>query len=151
MYDARKAVSVRYTYDARYASRGIPYRTQTLYYEGSYQDWLNEMTYSQRAFNGLSTNTRIFFLNGGDKVDPSQGYLQVQKKNIGKWYSPDYVGELVYHDPSSINQNFINGMYTETCNCGKVDHTKVNETGDNRRPDYIYWGNADGSGAIKAS
>lgn len=108
--------------------------TQTLYYEGSYQDWQNDMKYAEKAFNGLSDNTRIFFLNGGDTVDPSQGYLQVEKENIGKWYSPEYVGSLEYHDGSDIDQSFI-GKYTQACDCGKVDHA---ETGG-LRPDYIYW------------
>lgn len=108
--------------------------TQALYYEGSYQDWQNNMQYAQKAFNGLSDNTRIFFLNGGDTVDPSQGYLQVAKENTGSFIRPNYVGQLKYYEGSNIDQSFINN-YTQTCDCGKVDHA---ETGG-LRPDYIYW------------
>ena len=98
--------------------------TVSIYYEGSYADW-QAKNYGEAWITGLSEDTRIFFLNGGDTVDSST-YLQVKhKKTLG--YITGYSLE-VKSDASKLV-----GEYYKNCDC------KINGCKGNLRPDALYW------------
>ena len=102
--------------------------TITLYYEGSYEDWMKvEGDFAGDWDNGLGAGSRIFFLNGGDTVDVSEGYLEYSiKKNLigmatsGSWSS----------SPKAVTTGILEEYYA-TCAC--------NSCNGNDRPDKAYW------------
>ena len=100
--------------------------SMTLYYEGSYQNWLDNMTFADGWSDGLSASTRVFFLNGTDTVDKTQGYLQFTVKSslFGKTCNFEHV--------ATVPDNFYSDYYKE-CDCS------VNGCKGNLRPDAIYW------------
>ncbi len=104
--------------------------TITLYYGGSYAEWkANEASFGSDWESGISSSTRIFFLNGGNTVDVSQGYLQAEvKSSWGK-------RTVTWNHNTSISQNLIN-EYTGHCDC------EISTSGDNA---HIY---VDSSGNI---
>ena len=95
--------------------------TITFYYEGSYDDW-TKITRTNKWDDGLGTGCRIFFLNGGDKVDSTQGYIQ----RTSSW------GNFSWQYHSSLDSSF-NGIYTGDCDC------KVAGCPKTPRPDAKYW------------
>ena len=104
--------------------------TITLYYGGSYAEWIaKEASFGSNWESGISSSTRIFFLNGGDTVDVSQGYLQAEvKSSWGK-------RTVTWNHTASISQDLIN-EYTGHCDC------EISTSGDNA---HIY---VDSSGNI---
>ena len=90
----------------------------TIYYGGSYADWVaKETNFGSNWESGISSSTRIFFLNGGDTVDVSQGYLQANvKNNWGK-------RTVTWNYNTTISQS-VKNEYTGTCNC------TISTTGD---------------------
>ena len=104
--------------------------TITLYYGGSYAEWIaNEASFGSNWESGISSSTRIFFLNGGNTVDVSQGYLQAEvKSSWGK-------RTVTWNRNTSISQDLIN-EYTGHCDC------EISTSGDNA---HIY---VDSSGNI---
>ena len=104
--------------------------TITLYYGGSYAEWVaKEASFGSDWESGISSSTRIFFLNGGNTVDVSQGYLQAEvKSSWGK-------RTVTWNHNTSISQNLIN-EYTGHCDC------EISTSGDNA---HIY---VDSSGNI---
>ena len=98
--------------------------TVTIYYEGSYAEWKSK-NYGDDWITGLSEDTRVFFLNGGDTVDPDV-YLQV-KHEWGWSTNRDYKFE-----EKSNTAGLVGDYYTE-CDCD-VDGCK-----GNLRPDADYW------------
>ena len=103
--------------------------SMTIYYEGSYQQWLDTMTFGAGWSDGVSASTRIFFLNGTDTVDFSQGYLQfvVDDKN---WLGA--VKEGHFEHVNTVPESFVDEHYTN-CDC------KVDGCSGNLRPDAKYW------------
>lgn len=104
--------------------------TITLYYGGSYAEWIaKEASFGSNWESGISSSTRIFFLNGGDTVDVSQGYLQAEvKSSWGK-------RTVTWNHNATISSSIIN-EYTGHCDC------EISTSGDNA---HIY---VDSSGNI---
>ena len=87
--------------------------TITIYYGGSYADWVEkEPGFASEWESGISSSTRIFFLNGGDTVDVSQGYLQAKVSNSRK----------VTWTLKSITSSIMN-EYIGECDCEETDTT----------------------------
>ena len=104
--------------------------TITLYYGGSYAEWIaKEASFGSNWESGISSSTRIFFLNGGNTVDVSQGYLQAEVKS--SWGKKT----VTWNHNASISQDLIN-EYTGHCDC------EISTSGDNA---HIY---VDSSGNI---
>lgn len=104
--------------------------TITLYYGGSYAEWVaKETSFGSDWESGISSSTRIFFLNGGDTVDVSQGYLQAEVKS--SWGNRT----VTWNHNATISQSLIN-EYTGHCDCS------ISTSGDNA---HIY---VDSSGNI---
>ena len=100
-------------------------QTITIYYEGSYNEWQSLVNKAASGWDdGLSKNTCIFFLNGGDKVDSSQGYM----KRTTNWAGVPNGWE----HKTSLDSGF-NSTYTGTCDCKEFCN------GEKTRPDAIYW------------
>ena len=99
--------------------------TITIYYGGSYADWLeNEPGFASNWESGISSSTRIFFLNGGDKVDVTQGYLKAEvKSSWGK-------RTVSWNHNATISSSIINEYYG-ACDCDACDGAD--------RPDKAYW------------
>ena len=97
--------------------------TIAIYFEGSKSEW-DAVSKASGWDEGLSPSTNIFFLNGGDKVDSSQGYMKRTKNWAG-------VPNGWEHD-STLESSF-NTDYTAICNCG------VDGCDGNQRPDAKYW------------
>ena len=92
--------------------------TITIYYGGSYADWIaKEAKFGSDWESGISSSTRIFFLNGGDKVDVTQGYLQADVKS--NWGTRT----VTWNHNSTISQSIIE-EYTGHCDC------EISTTGD---------------------
>ena len=104
--------------------------TVTIYYEGSYEEWKTK-NYNTDWYEGLGDGSRVFFLNGGDKVDLTQGYIQVERNFKWQLSGGGYHSSITYKN--SITQSMITTYSTEKCNC-KVDGCK-----GNLRPDAKYW------------
>ena len=101
-----------------------------MYYGGSYAEWVaKEASFGSDWESGISSSTRIFFLNGGNTVDVSQGYLQAEVKS--SWGNRT----VTWNHNTSISQNLIN-EYTGHCDC------EISTSGDNA---HIY---VDSSGNI---
>ncbi len=102
--------------------------SMTIYYEGSYQQWLDTMTFGAGWSDGVSASTRIFFLNGTDTVDFSQGYLQfvVDESN---WLGAVKKGH--FEHVNTVPESFVDEHYTN-CNCG------IKGCDGNLRPDAKY-------------
>ncbi|MBR5144681.1 MAG: hypothetical protein IKW53_06485, partial [Clostridia bacterium] len=98
--------------------------TITIYYGGSYADWIaKEPNFGSNWESGISSNTKIFFLNGGDTVDASQGYLQAKVSNSRNvtWTLTDITSSII-------------DEYTKYCDCeestiGDDAHIYVDESG----------------------
>ena len=104
--------------------------TITLYYGGSYAEWVaKETSFGSDWESGISSSTRIFFLNGGDTVDVTQGYLQAEVKS--SWGNRT----VTWNHNATISQSIIN-EYTGHCDCS------ISTTGDNA---HIY---VDSSGNV---
>lgn len=104
--------------------------TITIYYEGSKAEW--EAIYKASGWDdGLSKSTNIFFLNGGDKVDSSQGYLKRKTNWLGQGDG--------WENKTSLDSSF-NSDYQAACDCD-IDACKCNcgVVGCEKRPDHIYW------------
>ena len=103
--------------------------TVTIYYEGSYEEW-KAKGYGDHWITGLSEDSRVFFLNGGDTVDTNV-YLEVEHKAytiFGIGYIDDY-----YFVEKTNGTDLIDDYYTNCTNCG------VAGCEGNLRPDAIYW------------
>lgn len=99
--------------------------TVTIYYEGSMAEWLAlEATFTDGWDDGLGGNSRIFFLNGTDQVDPSQRYLQA--KLSSSWG----VGESITWNPATVTTALKN-EYDNKCTCKDCNGAD--------RPDRDYW------------
>ena len=98
--------------------------TVTIYYEGSYEQW-KAKNYGDNWITGLSEDSRVFFLNGGDTVDTTV-YLQVKQKSYLVYIS-DYSFE------EKTNTANLVGEYYTNCNCD------VDGCNGNLRPDAKYW------------
>lgn len=93
--------------------------TITIYYGGSYDDWVaKEVKFGSKWESGISSSSRIFFLNGGETVDISQGYLQA--KVNGYTSSSKNVSWTKANITSAIIEE-----YTGHCDCS------ISTTGDN--------------------
>lgn len=99
--------------------------TITIYYEGSYEEW-NEISKAVGWDTGLGNSTNIFFLNGGDKVDSSQGYID--RTGSGYFFGNSYKWEYKEELDASFNST-----YQADCNC------EVDGCPKSPRPDAIYW------------
>jgi len=118
--------------------------TMTFYYAGSKAEWLaREAKFDSTWDYGISENTKIYFLNGGDTVDPTQGYLQADNVYGG------FLGmgslERVDWIEHTIVQSYINTMATKTCDCTTGLPHPTNSAGQNLIPDYVYWIKEDGT------
>ena len=103
--------------------------TVTIYYEGSYEEWKSK-GYGDDWITGLSEDSRVFFLNGGDTVDTNV-YLEVEHKSytiFGVGYIADY-----YFVEKSNTAGLVGDYYTNCKGCG------VDGCEGNLRPDAIYW------------
>lgn len=98
--------------------------TITIYYDGSYEEW-QRISKADGWDTGLGDGTNIFFLNGGDKVDSSQGYID---RTSSWWFGYTFGWEY----KSTLNANF-NMTYQADCNC------EVEGCPRSPRPDAIYW------------
>ena len=93
--------------------------TITIYYSGSYEEWMaREGNFSSNWESGISSSTRIFFLNGRDTVDVTQGYLQADVKS--SWGNRT----VTWNHNKSIDSSIIN-EYTGHCDCS------ISTIGDN--------------------
>ena len=110
----------------------------TIYYGGSYADWIaKESNFGSDWESGISSSTRIFFLNGGDTVDVSQGYLQAEVKS--NWGTRT----VTWNHNTTISSS-IKEEYTGHCNCeisttGDTAHIYVDSNGN------VMMHNADGT------
>ncbi len=101
--------------------------TVTIYYEGSYEQWIAlEKTFDSAWDNGLGGSSRVFFLNGTNKVDTSQGYMQAKLKT--NWLLTGTSIDWSYQ--SSITAA-IKNEYDNTCTCKDCNGAD--------RPDRQYW------------
>ena len=99
--------------------------TVTIYYEGSMAEWLAlEATFTDGWDDGLGGSSRIFFLNGTDQVDPSQGYLQAKLST--SWG----VGESITWNQATVTTALKN-EYDNKCTCKDCNGAD--------RPDRQYW------------
>ena len=95
----------------------------TIYYEGTYSQWrTTEAKLNSNWDKGVGKNSRIFFLNGTDKVDPSQGYLQMD--------SYSYSSPKAWTFKSAIT-TAVMSEYTGSCDCDICNGAP--------RPDQAYW------------
>lgn len=93
--------------------------TITIYFGGSYSDWVaKEVNFGSSWESGVSSSTRIFFLNGGKTVDVSQGYLQAKVNN--SWGTKT----VSWTHNTTISDSIIN-EYIGHCDCS------VSTIGDN--------------------
>lgn len=108
--------------------------TITIYYGGSYSDWVEkEKSFGSNWESGISSSTRIFFLNGGDTVDVGEGYLQAAVEN-------DWGTRTVNWSHNTSITSAIVEEYTGHCDC------EISTTGDTA---HIYVRvNADGTETI---
>jgi hypothetical protein len=101
--------------------------TVTIYYEGSYEQWVAlEQTFTGTWDNGLGGSSRVFFLNGTDKVDVSQGYMQAKLKT--NWLG---TGTSIDWNHQATITSAIKNEYDNTCTC--------NDCNGADRPDRHYW------------
>lgn len=100
----------------------------TIYYAGSYAQWVEkEKTFDSSWESGISSSTKIFFLNGKDTVDVSQGYLQAKVNGWG-------TKTVSWNHNTTITNEIIN-EYTGRCNCsisttGDTAHIYKDENGN---------------------
>lgn len=100
----------------------------TIYYAGSYAQWVEkEKTFGSNWESGISSSTKIFFLNGKDTVDVSQGYLQAKVSGWG-------TKTVSWNHNTTITNEIIN-EYTGRCNCsisttGDTAHIYKDENGN---------------------
>ena len=100
--------------------------TVTIYFEGSSAEWQKlEQSFDSKWDNGLGESSRIFFLNGTDKVDYSQGYMQAKAKT--NWLGQITAMNWEKKDLSSS----MSSEYTGSCDCDDCDGAT--------RPDAKYW------------
>ena len=112
--------------------------TITIYYKGTYSDWLkNEPNFGSAWDTGISSSSRVYFLGENGKVNPKQGYLTASVDTFGN-------RAVTWSTQKTIDQAYINDMYTKKCTGCSSDHSDIG----GKRPDYIYWGEEDGSAAI---
>ena len=98
--------------------------TITIYYGGSYSDWVaTEKGFAANWESGISSSTRIFFLNGGDTVDVSQGYLQAKVSGM-------FNKTVSWTHNATISSSIINEYYG-ACDCKACNGAD--------RPDMAYW------------
>ena len=99
--------------------------TVTIYFEGSYEEWIaKESTFTSDWDSGLGASSRIFFLNGTDKVDPSQGYMQANLKT-------GWNGKSISWNHVTTVSASIKNEYDNTCDCDDCNGAE--------RPDRHYW------------
>ena len=102
--------------------------SMTIYYAGSYEQWL-EIDLEDGWSDGVSASTRVFFLNGTDSVDKSQGYLQFVVDD-DNWLGAVKEGHFDY--VSVVPDSFVSEYY-KNCDCN------VDGCEGNLRPDAKYW------------
>ena len=99
--------------------------TVTIYYQGSYQDWVaNEPNFGAGWDDGLGTSSRVFFVDENGKVDVSQGYLQFSRgmfASHGSWSAQKTI-------TSEIKQE-----YDCVCDCDDLCKGQLD------RPDRKFW------------
>ena len=100
--------------------------TVTIYFEGSYAEWQKiEQSFDSKWDNGLGDSSRIFFLNGTDKVDYSQGYMQAKAKT-------NWIGQITAMNWEKKDlSSSMSSVYTGSCDCDDCDGAI--------RPDADYW------------
>ena len=101
--------------------------TVTLYYEGSYEEW-KAKNYGDDWITGLGESSRVFFLNGGDTVDPNV-YLQVKHDAI-KIFGVGYIRDYSFEEKT--NAAALVGEYYANCSCDA-------ECNGTLRADAKYW------------
>ena len=102
--------------------------TVTIYYEGSMAEWVAlEATFTDGWDDGLGGSSRIFFLNGTDQVDPSQGYLQAKLNT--NWLG---TGTSLGWNIATVTQA-LKTEYTGKCDCKTCKASNLD------RPDKQYW------------
>lgn len=100
--------------------------TVTIYFEGTYDQWVaKELTFPTGWDDGLGGSSRIFFLNGTDKVDPSQGYLQAKLNT--NWIG---TGQSIDWNKATVTAALKN-EYDGACDCKDCDGAD--------RPDRHFW------------
>ena len=103
--------------------------TVTIYYAGSRADWeAKEQSFDANWDSGLGGDSRIFFLNGTDKVDLTQGYLQANVTGSGSSKS------LTWTANETVTDDIVT-EYTGYCDCelattGDTAHTYVDADGN---------------------
>lgn len=98
--------------------------TVTIYYEGSYEEWIAlEETFDSGWDSGLGGSSRIFFLNGTDKVDVSQGYMQAKVSGL-------FSKSIAWTHQETIT-SAIKNEYDNKCTCNSCKGAD--------RPDRHYW------------
>ena len=105
--------------------------TVTLYYAGSRADWIaKEATFTSGWDFGISESSRVFFLNGTDKVDPSEGYMTFKKSGSSIFgFSSDW-------KENTMTQSVLDGFiseYTGKCDCDDCERNNWD------KPDKAYW------------
>ena len=105
--------------------------TMTIYYAGSYQEWLENVTLANGWSDGVSADTRVFFLNGTDSVD-FEGYLQFVVDEVHDGWFSDGVVSGHFEYVNIVPDSFVSDYY-KNCDCD-VDGCK-----GNLRPDAKYW------------
>ena len=103
--------------------------TVTIYYEGSYEEWKSK-GYGDDWITGLSQDSRVFFLNGGDTVDTTV-YLQVKHKSY-TIFGVGYIADYTFEEKTNVT-DLVGDYYANCQNCG------VEGCEGNLRPDAIYW------------
>ena len=102
--------------------------TVTIYFKGTYEQWWpKEASFPVGWDDGLSGDTRIFFLDENGKVDPSQGYMQAQLKT--NWLG---TGESLDWAKATVTQA-LKTEYTGKCDCKTCKASNLD------RPDKQYW------------
>ena len=108
--------------------------TVTIYYAGSRAEWeQKENSFSSNWEGGLGSGSRIFFLNGTGKVDPSQGYYEATKKGsslLGKAY-------IDWGSVKDITEALVT-EHTGYCTCKSCKEASGSDAGQ-IRPDAGYW------------
>ena len=98
--------------------------TVTIYFAGSYDEWVAiEPKFDADWEAGLGEGSRIFFLNGGDKVDAGQKYLQAS-------FDWAWSGRTVEWTRTDVTSALVE-EYTGKCDCENCDGAT--------RPDAAYW------------
>ena len=117
--------TVTYIGDYAFAKKGAN-ESVTIYYTGSYDEWREaEPRFASNWEGGVSSSTKIFFLNGGNTVDVSQGYLQASVSGL-------FTKIVSWKHKTSITSALIE-EYSGKCDCKTCKASNLD------RPDAGYW------------